>query len=443
MKRVVILGGGFAGAFCARALEKRAKSLELSVHLLNRQNFFLFTPLLIEAGTGSLEPRHAVVPLRDFLKHSQFTSADVTGVDTSEQRVFYRLIGDDSIESLTYDHLVVALGSVTKLPPVPGLERHGFEMKSLPDAVAMRDRAIQLLEQADATPDAEKRKALLHFMVVGGNYSGVEVAGELFVFLREAAKFYPNVDPKECMVSLVEIAPRILMSLDEDLANYAREQMEKRGMRVLLNTTVQEVQHDRVVLSSNETIPTRTVIWCAGIAPNPVIRKLILPCDDGGWIICERDLRVKGFDNIWAIGDCAVNIDAQGNPYPATAQHAIRQGAQLAKNIEYVLQGSNTQPCDIVSQGSLAALGCRTAVAKVFGFKISGFAAWFLWRTVYLMKMPGISRKLRVALDWTIDLFFPRMIVQLGVHRIERQKPEAAEADASSGAQDSTPTSSR
>lgn len=417
MARVVIVGGGFAGAFCAQALERTAGARKLDVVLIDRHNYFVFTPLLVEAGTGAIEPRHAVVPLRDFLSSTTLRTAEVRGVDTAARTVRYRIVGGDEDTELAWDHLVVALGSVTRLPAVPGLDRHGLEMKSMRDAVALRDRAILLLEQADATAGAAARRALLHFVVVGANFSGVEVAGELHDFLSEAARLYRNVDAGDLRVTLVELAPRILPAIDADLAEYAVTKLRARGMSVLLETSVAAVEADHVILTGGERLYTRTVIWCAGIAPNPLVRTLGLPCDERGWILCETDLRVRGTSGVWAIGDCAVNPDPRGGVYSETAQHAVRQAAHLAANISRALQGLAPLPCTIDSPGTLVALGCRTAVARVFGLRLSGFPAWFLWRSVYLFKMPGWGRRLRVALDWALGLLFPRQIVQLGIHR--------------------------
>lgn len=417
MRRIVILGGGFAGATCAQQLEKKLQGRDVEVVLLNRTNYFVFTPLLVEAGTGALEPRHVVVPLRDFLPGSTLRTADVTGVDVQQRRVRYTLVGAQEGEELDFDHLVVALGSVTRYPEVPGLARWGFGMKDLPDAVALRDRAIELLERAEATRDEERRRALLHLVIVGANFTGVEVAGEFAEFLGEAARAYGNVGRGEWRVTLVEMAPRILPTLDADLAEYALARLRSRGISVRLGTTVTAVEAETATLSTGERLATHTVIWCAGIAPNPLLASLGLPTDERGWLLCEPDLRVRSCNNVWAIGDCAVNPDPQGHPYPATAQHAVRQAVVLADNLARVLRGEAPRPCVIRSPGALAAIGCRTAVAKVFGVKLSGFAAWFLWRTIYLLKMPGWGRRLRVALDWTLSLFFRRPVVQLGVHR--------------------------
>lgn len=415
-KRVVVLGGGFAGAYCAQQLERRVDRSSTEIVLIDKRNYFVFYPLLVEAGTGSLEPRHAVVALRHFLRHTVFRMGRVREIDFSRKRV--RFIRDDFSDdgTLDYDHLVIALGSVTNLPPVTGLREYGFEMKQLRDAVALRDRAIQLLEFADATEDEEKRRALLHFVVVGGSFTGVEVAGEFDVFLKEASRDYDNVRASDCSITLLEMQDRILPALDEELSGYASEQLSQRGVRIRTGQTVSSVHRDHVMCRDGTRLDTHTLIWTAGIAPAPLIADLDVPTDERGYILCERDLRVKGHAAVWSIGDCAVNIDANGDAYPATAQHAVRQAEAAAKNIAAVLRGGDSSNCDIRPRGTLAALGCRTAVARIFNIKLSGFPAWFLWRTVYLFKMPGWARRLRVALDWSMSLFFRRSVVQLGIH---------------------------
>ena len=416
MKRIVIIGGGFAGAYCAQALERRLPRSAAQVLLLDRNNYFVFHPLLVEAGTGSLEPRHAVVSLRAFLKRTTFRMADVTEVDLGRREVGYRPPGGGPPGKISYDHLVLAPGSVTRLPDIPGLDQHGIEMKSLADAVGLRDRAIRMLETADATPDPAARQALLHFVVVGGNFTGVEVAGELDVLLGRARRLYRNVKREDCRVTLVEVTGRILSALDPGLADYAAARLSRRGIQLRLNASVARIEADRAVLAGGETLSTRTVIWCAGIRPAPLVGRLHVPVDVRGYILCERDLRVRGFDNVWAAGDCAVVPDPGGRPYPATAQHAIREGTHMAGNLVRALAGKPLRPFNFSSLGSLAPLGCRTAVAQVLGMKLSGFPAYFLWRTYYWLRMPGVSRKFRVALDWTADLLFSRDFAQLGIH---------------------------
>lgn len=415
-QRIVILGAGFGGAYLAQALEKRVGP-DTEIVLIDRNNYFVFYPLLVEAGTGNLHPRHTVVPIRSFIDRTRFRMAEVESIDPQRQLVTSRLAETGAVHVDRYDHLVVALGSVTRMPPIPGLAEHGFGMKSITDAVTLRDRAIRLLETANATDDPDLRRALLHFVVVGGNFTGVEVAGEFFVFLREAAESYPRIDPRECRLTLVEMLDRILAPLGPELGDYATGKLQKRGIGVLLRTGINEIRPREVVLSDGTSLPTATVIWCGGISPNPLVKAAGLPVDEKGYLRCDRTLRVVGFDNVWGLGDTANVPDVEGKPHPATAQNATQQAEHLAESLPLVLRGRQPAPYVYRNKGALAALGCRTGVAKVFGIRLSGFAAWFLWRSVYLMKMPGFSHKLRVALDWTVDLLFRREVVQLGVHR--------------------------
>jgi NADH dehydrogenase len=413
--RIIIVGGGFAGAYCARRLEKRLRPSEAELTLVNRTNYFVFTPLLVEAGTGALEPRHAVIPLRRFLKTTRLHTAEVTGFDL-ERRSLCAQHFDGSEVVHSFDHLVLALGSVTREPDVPGLQQYGFGMKSLADAVALRDRAIGLLEFANDTGDADRRKTMLTFVIVGGNYTGVEVAGEFNEFLSEATQLYQNIKPEDIRIVLVDHEPRILHTLEYDLSRYASERLQRWGVELRLENTITRIDSEAAQLNAEETIPTRTVIWAAGVAPNPLLAKLDVNRDARGYVVCGPDLRVAGQDHIWGVGDCAVNPDAQGHPYPPTAQHAIREGEQAAENIVRVLRQQPPQPLVYRSRGMMAPLGQHQGVASVFGWKVSGLPAWILWRTFYLMKMPGFGRSLRVMIDWTLDWFFHRDYVQLGIH---------------------------
>lgn len=422
-KRIVILGGGFAGAYAAKRLRKTLPG-GWEFTLIDRNNFLLFYPLLVDAGVGSLEPRHVVVPIRDFVRDQDFRMAEVTDVDIHRRHVRFRMIGSELIESLPYDHLVIGLGSVTKLPPVKGLERFGFQLKSLADSISLRDRAVRLLELANTLNDAEQRKALLRIVVVGANFTGVELAGEYQDFLMDACKSYHNVRPGEISVVVIEIAERILKAVDEDLANYALVHLKRRGLDIRTKTSVNEVCEDKVVLSDGTNLPTYTCVWAAGIAPNPLVDKMHGLPREKGWISTENTMQVKGFEDLWAIGDLAHVDIGGGKSYGATAQNAVREGAHVASNIVRKINNERLLPFHYNPVGSLAALGCRTAVAKVFGINIAGFLAWWLFRTVYLAKMPSWSRRIRIIMDWTTDLFFKRDIVQLGVPRINPSHPD-------------------
>lgn len=287
------------------------------------------------------------------------------------------------------------------------------------------------LELANAANDSIKKIALLRLVVVGANFTGVEFAGEFNSFLQHAAKGYPDAQLRHCSITLIEATDRILPALPRGLAEYAAERLDRRGVGIILNNTVERIRSDHVVLKDGRTIATNTVVWCAGIAPNPFIAKIGLPTDERGYILCERDLSVKGYENVWAIGDCAVNPGPDGHPYPATAQHAIREGQHLAKNLARVLKGEETLPCDIKAKGSLAALGHQTGVANIMGFNVAGLGAWLLWRTIYLMKMPGLPRRIRVAMDWILNMLFRRDFVQLGLWEYTSNTGEYKESERS------------
>ncbi len=422
-KRVVILGGGFGGAYAAKTLNKVLPN-DWEYTLIDRNNFLLFYPLLVEAGVGTIEPRHVVVPLRDFVRDQDFRMAEITDVDLKQQQVRYRMIGDEACSSMHYDHLVLALGSVTKMPPVPGLAEFGFQLKSLADSISLRDRAVRLLELANTIEDDNLRRALLRVVVVGANFTGIELAGEYQDFLTDACKGYSKIRHDDISIVVLELSDRILSAIDEDLAEYANKNLKKRGLDIRTKTSVKEVREHEVVLTDGSLLETYTCIWAAGIAPSPLLDHMPSLPRDRGWLTCGSNLRVNGFDNVWAVGDLAKIEDPNHQSYGATAQNALREGVHVAKNIARAIRHEDTTPFAYNPVGSLAALGCRTAVAKVFGFKVSGLFAWWLFRTVYLMKMPSWSRRIRIVMDWTIDLFFKRDIVQLGVPRINPSRPE-------------------
>jgi len=415
-KRIVILGGGFAGAYCMQHLARKLNPKHFEVTLIDQNNYFVFYPLLVEAGTGALEPRHTIVSIRSFVGRHSFLMARIDGIDFARKKVSCRIDATARDLTVDYDHLVIALGTVTRLPNIPGLNEHAFTMKSLSDAISIRDHIIRMLEAADASSFDDEQQKLLHVVVVGANFTGVEVAGDYHRFMHELAKKnYPRLNRSYIKVTLIEITDRILAALDEDLSYYAQSQLQKRGVSVITGTGVSKIEGEKIELSDASTIASRTVIWCAGIQPNPLLEKLAsLPLDKSGYVETTPDLSVPGLDGVWAIGDIAVNRAPNGEVYPATAQHAVQLGKALAQSLVARLFSRTPPRIRIKNRGALAALGCRTGVAKVFGIKLSGFAAWFLWRTVYLLKMPGFARKLRVAFDWTADLIAKPEAVQLG-----------------------------
>ena len=419
-KRVLILGGGFGGAYAAQKLVKALKGSEYDLTLVDRNNYLLFYPLLVEAGVGVLEPRHVVVPIRKFMPGADFRMAEVVGIDTDRREVKIQVTGHPRPEILNYDHLVIGLGSITRVPPIPGLAEHGFELKSLTDAISLRDRGIRLLELANTLASEADRRSLLRVIVVGGNFTGVELAGEYQAFLTEAAKQYSNVSPSEIEVRILELGERILPAVDGELAEWAVKTLTKRGLVIQTGNSVTEVGKDFAILKSGERLGTETVVWAAGIAPNPLLASIeSLPKNQRGYVECERDLRVKGFENIWGIGDSATVYDADGKPYPATAQTASRQGPLVARNILSVIQGQSTRTFAYKLVGSFAIIGHRNAAAEFMGLKFRGFVGWFLYRGTYLAKMPTFAMKVRLAFDWFLELVLPTEVVQLGVHRVK------------------------
>ena len=429
-KRVVVLGAGFGGATCAATLVKRLPRGS-EVVVLDRNNYTLYYPLLVEAGVGTLEPRHVTVPFRAQVPKADFRMAEVLGVDLARRHVRYRVIGGGEDE-MRYDHLVFALGSITKVPEnISGLKEYGFELKSLLDAIALRDRGIRLLELANTLDDSAKRRELLTFVVVGANFTGIELAGEYHAFMQDAAKRYPNVRKEEIRVVVLEFSDRILGGTSETLAQWCLETLGKRGVDIRTKDTVTEIGESFAQTKGGERIATHTVVWAAGIAPSPLVKILGLPTNDRGYIDCERDLRVRGVEGVWAIGDSAsVPAPPGEKPYGATAQNATRQGPLCARNIAAVLAGEETKPFTFSPLGNFAAIGHKQAAAEILGRNVKGFLGWVLYRGAYLMKMPTLKLKLRLVGDWIGELLFPHEPVQLGVHDgREVGKPGDAEAE--------------
>jgi NADH:ubiquinone reductase (H+-translocating) len=415
-KRIVILGGGFGGLYTAMHLEKSlAGDDDIQITLVNRENFFLFTPMLHEVAASDLDITHIVSPARKLLKHVNFFHGDVESIDLVNKKVVVSHGQGQETQhehELKYDHLVLALGSITNFFNLPGLAERAVTMKSLGDAIHLRNRLISNLEEADFECFPEERAPLLTFVVAGGGFAGVETIAGINDFLREALKFYPHLHEEMLRVVLVHPGKVILPELNEKLGVYAQEKLGKRGVEVRLNTKVEAFTNDEVVLSDGERIPTYNLIWTAGTAPNPHLEGL--PCrKERGRICTDEFMEVIGFENVWAVGDCAAVPDKQtGKFHPPTAQHAIRQGKILAHNIKAVIRGKKKKPFDFTTLGQLAALGRRTGVAQIMGFNFSGFIAWWLWRTIYLSKLPRFEKKVRVALDWTLDLIFSKDLVQ-------------------------------
>ncbi|MGD9590624.1 MAG: NAD(P)/FAD-dependent oxidoreductase [Pyrinomonadaceae bacterium] len=411
--KIVILGGGFGGLYTALYIDKTlARHPDVEVTLVNRENFFLFTPMLHEVAASDLDITHIVSPVRRLVKRVQVFNGQVENIDLEQKVVHVSHGKEHHHHELEYDHLVIGLGSITNFYGNRGLEENALTMKSLGDAIYLRNHLISNLEEADFECCPIVRKPLINFVVAGGGFAGVETIAGINDFVREALKYYPNLSEDMIRVVLVHAGPVILPELSEKLGRYAEQKLAKRGVEIHLNTKVDSVEGNEVTLTDGTTITTNTMIWTAGTAPNPMLDEL--PCDkERGRLCADEFMRVRGYDGVWAVGDCAWIVDPRtGKPYPPTAQHAIRQGKVLANNIRASLVGSPLKPFVFETIGQLAALGRRTGVAQIFGINFSGFIAWWLWRTIYLMKLPRFEKKLRVALDWTLDLVFHKDPVQ-------------------------------
>jgi NADH:ubiquinone reductase (H+-translocating) len=382
--------------------------------LINDVNFLTYAPLLPGAAAGTLDPRHIVVPLREHLKRTSLRVGYVIGGDPSRDLLRVQMIAGD-IKEYRYDHLVVALGSVSRVIPIPGLVEHAIGLKTVADATALRNRFVRNFELAEGLDDKQARAEYLSFVFVGGGYAGLEGIAELQDFARDAIKRYPRCRETGTRFLLIEAAPRVMTEIQPQLADWTVELLTKRGIEFRLETTVSEVRPDSVVLSSGETVSARTVVWTAGVRASPVASNLGLPLD-GDRIVCDEYMRVQGYDNIWAIGDIAAVPDPAepGRPCPPTAQHAIRQGKLLGKNIGRVTRGQLPEPFTFKTLGSFADLGRHRAVANLMGIRVKGFLAWAICRFYHLAWMPGLDRKSRLIADWSVEVLFPRDLAEMG-----------------------------
>ncbi len=419
--RVLVLGGGFGGVHTAMQLERElAARPDVEIVLVSSENFFSFTPMLHEVAASDVDLTHVVNPVRKLLKRARFFVGDVTRVDVERRvvRVEHGSRGDAHHHDLDYDHLVLALGAVTSYRGVPGLAEHAFAMKSLGDAIALRNQVIASLEEADTecALRAGRRAALCTIVVAGAGFAGVETIGALNDFAREALRFYPNLSEGDLRLVLAHSGDEILPELDPRLGAYARGRLAARGVEILLGRRVSAYDGDGVELSDGTKIATRTVVWTAGTAPHPLLASLACP-QESGRVRVGRDLAVATRPGVWALGDCAWVPDESGRPHPPTAQHALRQAALVARNVRAALAGEPLAPFAFATIGQLATIGRRAGVAQIFGMRFSGWIAWMLWRAIYLAKLPRAEKKLRVLLDWTLDLVFSKDLVQYATGR--------------------------
>jgi NADH:ubiquinone reductase (H+-translocating) len=417
---IVIAGGGFGGLFAARALERALPAHAARITLVDDANFMLFTSLMPGAAGGTLEPRHVVVPLRRELERTEVRLGHVVGADPARKRLLVRCPPRDGevngVTEFPYDHLIVAIGSISRTVPVPGLAEHALGFKTLADAIALRNRVVRTLEVAEGIDDPAERAAQLTYVFSGAGYAGVEALAELQDLAVDALDRYPRCRLQGVRFVIVEARERILNEVPADLAEFAARELRRRGIEIRTDTRLEEVAADHVRLSTGETIPCRTVVWTAGVRAHPVAADLGLPLSDDGRIEVDDHLRVPGVDGVWAIGDAAAVPDPSrpGEPCPPTAQHAMRQGRRAAENVAASLGLGRIRPFTYKTLGFFADLGRHQAVARVMGLKLRGFPAWFLTRTYHLSRMPGISRRLRLVTDWTVGLLFGRDSSELG-----------------------------
>jgi len=414
-KRILILGGGFAGAYTALYLQKLLSGTpDIEVMVVAQENFILFTPMLHEVAGSDAAATDVVQPLRKMLRRTSVLIGDVESIDFEKKQVRVHQSNLVNRRDVTYDQLVLALGSVTNFYGTPGIEEYALTMKTLGDALVVRNRAIDVLELADSEPDEAQRRAMMTVVVAGGGFAGVETVGAVNDLLREALKLYNNLNEDMLRMVLVDAGQIILPELGESLGLYAEKQLSRRGVEIHLNTAVKSYDGKEVVLSDGTRIPSRMIVWTAGITPVPIVATT--PCaKERGHIVGNEFLQVPGLPGAWALGDCAIvpDLTRPGKSCPPTAQHATRQAKVLAHNIVVAINGQPLRPFKFKTLGLLATIGRRTGVAEIMGIQFSGIIAWWFWRAIYLSKLPGLRNKVRVALDWALDLCFSKDIVQL------------------------------
>jgi NADH dehydrogenase FAD-containing subunit len=473
-KRILILGGGFAGVEVLRRLQdKFQNNVSVDITMVSKDNYFLFTPMLHEVASGMIETRHIVTPIRAFCNRAKFYVAIVSSIDLKNRQVIIKSptttittssdttmseehadplllskVKRERAQLLPYDYLVIALGSETKFFGMADIEKHAFTIKSWSDAITIRNHVIHKLEQAELllrqepydydnnnnnnnlnSYEKNKKESLLTVVIVGGGFAGVETAGELNDFLRDSVKYYyHNIEPKDIRVIIIQSGNRLLPEMSEELAGFAMQKLSQSGVEVILNTRVIGATANSVKLKDGRTISTNTIIWSGGVAPSPITEAL--PCEydkKSGRIVVNKFLEVQGYPGVFAIGDCAFIIDPnKGDPYPPTAQHAIREGTAVANNVISMIEGKaeNKKVFDYKTKGMMATIGKRSGVGKILGLEVQGFIAWWIWRMYYLANLPTLQKKLRVMADWTLDIFFKRDVTMLKTFVEEGQEEE-------------------
>jgi NADH dehydrogenase len=413
--KIVIAGGGFAGLYAAKYLNKRlARRPDMKVTLISRENFILFTPMLHEVAAGDLSPTDIVNPLRRILRHVNVVEAEVNSIDLSAKKIRCRAGVRNMELEFEFDHLLLTIGSETNFFDLQDVRDWTVTMKTLSDAALLRNGMVALLEEASLEKDEATRRELLTFVTAGGGFAGVETTGAINDFVRETVKFYPSLREETIRVVVVHPGKFLLPELGEELGRYAEKKLSQRKVEIIKGARVAGYDGSVVKLTDDTSIHATTLIWTAGVKPGVAIESLGCKKERGRLLVNEY-LSVPGVSGLWAAGDCAAVPDGYetGNFFPPTAQHGLREAIRAAKNIEAAIMGRPLKPFVFTTLGQLATIGRRTGVAMVFGFKFSGLIAWAMWRSIYLMKLPGLAKKLRVMMDWTLDLLFGREIVQM------------------------------
>lgn len=423
--RILIVGGGYVGMYTALHLQRQLRPGEARVTVVDPQSYMTYQPFLPEAGAGSLEPRHVVVPLRRVLSRCEVLNGRITRVDHASRTANFEPIeGPEDV--LHYDVLVMAPGSVARTIPIPGLAECGISFRTVSEAIYLRNHVIARLDTAASTDDPQVRRRALNFVFVGGGYAGVEAMAELEDMARSAINSsYPNLRPSDMRWVLVEMASRILPEVSETLADYTVRQLRGRGVEVALGTKLESVEDGHVVLSNGEEFESETVVWTAGVRPHPICEQTDLPLDDKHRIVCRPMLQVDGVADAWSAGDCAavpdLTSDRPGATTGPSAQHAVRQAKVLASNVLAAMRGGELADYRHAYAGSVASLGLHKGVAEIYGVKLRGWPAWLMHRTYHMTRMPTFNRKVRVVADWTLALFFHREVVSLGTSSDPRQ----------------------
>ena len=415
-KKILILGGGYAGVGVLNHIQKKLQSdVDVSINIVSESNFFLHTPMLPEMATGTIEARHIATPIRNFCKRARFYHAKVLNIDLLTKSVLIKRTSDVTPKPLGYDYLVLALGGKTNFFGNENIERNSFTIKTLDDAIKIRNHIISVLEDADQESDPKIQSKLVTFVVVGGGFSGVETVGEINDFVRESAeKFYRNIDPSLINVILIASGDKILPEIG-NLGIYAKKSLEQSGVTFYTNTRLNDINQNIVYLNNNQQITSNTVIWAGGNTVHKVIKDLDSEHDKSGRIVVDNFLRLKNYPEVYALGDCSQVIDSRTNiPYPPTAQHAIREARTVSENLfKTIKKIHNQSPFVYDTKGSMAKIGKKDGVALFMGLEFRGFFAWFIWKQYYLSTLPTFEKRIRVGLDWFVDLFFPRDIAKL------------------------------